>query len=121
MDILSLILKIIIGLGIYNVWILRFNKPTKYRGRDSKNMVEEFKTYGLPKWSVYVIGFLKLIFATGILLSIWVDGYLNISIISLSILMFGAILSHLKVRDGFTKTLPSVLVLVLLIVLYFIN
>ena len=37
------ILKIIIGLGLLNVWIIRFNKTSSYRGGDAKNMIEEFE------------------------------------------------------------------------------
>ena len=35
MDVLKIILQIIIGLGILNVWVLRFGKPTEWRGGDA--------------------------------------------------------------------------------------
>ena len=40
MDIIT-ILKIITALGIFNVWILRYNKATKFRGGQAKNLKEE--------------------------------------------------------------------------------
>ena len=39
--------QITIAISIYNVWFLRFNKSTIYRGKDAKNMKDEFISYGL--------------------------------------------------------------------------
>ena len=33
-----MILQLIIAIGLFNVWLFRFNKATEYRGGDSKNM-----------------------------------------------------------------------------------
>ena len=59
MDWIVKIIQVVIGLGIYNVWLLRFGRATAYRGGSAKNLREEFAVYGLPSWSVTVIGFLK--------------------------------------------------------------
>ena len=48
MESICSIAQLIIALGILNVWLLRFNKATIYRGGSAKNMKEEFATYGLP-------------------------------------------------------------------------
>jgi hypothetical protein len=34
--------QIIIALGIFNVWIIRYGKETNWRGGEAKNMKEEF-------------------------------------------------------------------------------
>ena len=64
------IIQIIIALGIFNVWILRNGKPTGWRGGNAQNMKEEFSVYGLPGWFVWVVGFLKLLFAILLISSI---------------------------------------------------
>ena len=40
------ILQVICALGLINVWILRNQKSTKYRGGDSKNLKEERRSLG---------------------------------------------------------------------------
>ena len=63
MEYLRIIAQLIIGLGILNVWLLRFNKATAYRAGNAKNMKEEFSAYGLPLWFMWVVGGLKILFA----------------------------------------------------------
>ena len=53
---MTIILKLIIGFGLLNVWLRRFNISTPYRGGDAQNMHEEFKNYGLPVNFMYLIG-----------------------------------------------------------------
>ena len=52
MDIIMTI-KLITSLGIFNVWLLRYNKNTEYRGGNAKSLKEEFETYGLNSWFMY--------------------------------------------------------------------
>ena len=61
------ICQIIVGCGLLNVWLLRFNKRTAYRGGLSANMSGEFAAYGLPGWSCYFVGFLKVASALALL------------------------------------------------------
>ena len=49
------------ALWILNVWILRFNKETEYRGGDAKNLPQEFDVYGFPKGTVYLVGATKFL------------------------------------------------------------
>ena len=53
--------QIVAALGIFNVWFVRFGKATSYRGGSARSLKEEFQVYGLPGWSVGVIGFLKVL------------------------------------------------------------
>jgi len=45
---LLIILNLIISLGIFNVWIIRYNQKTDWRGGFAKYLKEEFEVYGLP-------------------------------------------------------------------------
>ncbi|WP_127845685.1 DoxX family protein [Psychroflexus aestuariivivens] len=113
MDTLILILKIIIALGIINVWIFRFNKPTEWRGGEAQNMNDEFLKYGLPTWFVPVIGFLKIGFATILVLSIWNPEIAIIGATGMAILMIGAIGMHIKIGDSIKRSVPAFLMLVM--------
>jgi len=115
MSTVLIILKIIIAVGILNVWLLRFNKKTEWRGGGAENMNEEFAKYGLPLWFVPVIGFLKLLFAALLVVSIFKPEY-NLAFIGatgMGILMIGAIGMHIKVNDELKRSLPAFLMLVM--------
>ena len=84
-------------------------------------MVEEFFTYGLPKWFMYVVGSIKVIIAILLILGIWFASLNLYCYISLSILMLGAIMMHLKVKDKIIKSVPAISILTLLLVLIGVN
>ncbi|NNL48365.1 MAG: DoxX family protein, partial [Acidimicrobiia bacterium] len=50
MELIGTMAQLGAGLWILNVWLLRFNKETEYRGGSATNMREEFDEYGLPAW-----------------------------------------------------------------------
>mgnify|MGYP001245205856 FL=1 len=104
---LPLILQLIISVGLINVWLFRFNKVTEYRGGGANNMKEEFQAYGLPIWLMYVVGFLKIAIAIMLIVSIWIKELLEYNLWLLSVLMFGAVLMHLKVKDPIKKSIIS--------------
>ena len=111
------IINIIISLSILNVWLVRLNKKTNWRGGSSITLKEEFNNYGLPIWSFYIIGFLKINLAILLLLGIWFDQLNLLSSIIMSILMIGSIIMHLKIKDPIRKSIPAVCILFLLITL----
>ena len=106
-------LQLVAALGIYNVWLLRFGKSTAFRGGAAGNMKEEFEAYGLPAWSVQAIGFLKLLFATCLIIGIWYPPLTRPAAIGLAILMLGAIAMHIKISDPPKKSLPAAVMLLL--------
>ena len=113
MHIIKLILQTVIALGILNVWLLRFNKPTAWRGASATNMKEEFAAYGLPGGAVYVVGFLKVLCALLLLVGIWVP-YVTMPAAGLmALLMLGAVAMHFKVGDPPKKALPAATLLLL--------
>jgi hypothetical protein len=109
--ILLIALKAIVGLGILNVWLLRSSKATAYRGGAARTLSDEFATYGLPAWSFRVIGVLKVGLAAALLFSIWDQRATQPAAIGLGVLMLGAFVMHLKVKDPISKALPSLAVL----------
>ena len=121
MTTLAIILNLVIAVTLLNVWLIRFNKQTIYRGGDSSSMAEEFFTYGLPKWFMYTVGSMKVIIAILLIFGIWFSSLNLYCYIALSILMLGAIIMHLKAKDKITKSIPAISILTLLLVLLVVN
>lgn len=113
MEILKIILQLVVGLGILNVWLLRFNKDTSYRGGDASSMKEEFKTYGLPESFIYIVGFIKVTLAIMLIAGIWIESLVFPAAIGMAIMMLGAIIMHLKIKDTLRQTLPALSLLVI--------
>lgn len=111
MDYLIIALKLVVSLGILNVWLLRRDKPTPYRGQSATNLREEFAVYGLPFPVYCAVGVSKVALALALLVSIWVPGLAQPAALALGGLMLVAFGMHLKVRDPILKALPSVAVL----------
>ena len=113
MELAVKIIQIIVALGIFNVWVLRYGKPTSWRGGDAKNMLEEFEVYGLPVWFMGVIGILKLLCATLLIAGVWFPVLTRPAALGLAVLMLGAVAMHIKVKDPLKRSLPAFSVLVL--------
>ena len=112
-DLISVVLKIIVGLSILNVWLIQPNKPTKWRGGNAKTIIEEFEVYGLSKQFCYFIGFLKVSFALILLASIQFEKITLIGSLGLAVLLIGSISMHFKVNDKLIKSFPAFLFLML--------
>ena len=107
------IIQIVIALGLLNVWILRFNKPTGWRGGDATNMKEEFAAYGLPSWFMVLVGFLKISFAILLIVGLWIPAVTMPAAVGIAVLMLGAIFMHIKVKDPVKRSLPAATLFVL--------
>ena len=118
---LPLILQLIISVALINVWLFRFNKVTEYRGGGANNMKEEFQAYGLPIWLMYVVGFLKIAIAIMLIVSIWIKELLEYNLWLLSVLMFGAVLMHLKVKDPIKKSYPALSILFMIALILYLS
>jgi uncharacterized membrane protein YphA (DoxX/SURF4 family) len=110
---LQYLLQIVAGLGIFNVWLLRFSQGTDYRGGKASSMSEEFVSYGLPPVAVYIVGFLKIVSAIGLIAGIFLPTLVAPSAILLAALMIGALGMHLKIKDPFKKSIPALAMLTL--------
>jgi hypothetical protein len=111
MNILLNVVQIVVALGLVNVWVLRFRRRTPYRGGTSENLPGEFAAYGLPAWSLWVVGALKLGCAFVFLAGVWLPATVAPAAALLTLLMLGAILMHVRVRDPLVRSLPATLML----------
>lgn len=110
-----IILQVILALGLVNVWLVRFRKPTKYRGSGAANMKEEFRAYGLPVWFMYAIGTAKMVIAALLIIGIWIPAVAVPAAAVLAVLMVGAVSMHVKVRDALIRTVPALVMFVMAI------
>lgn len=113
MEILATALQVSVALGLLNVWIVRFNRNTRYRGGDSSSMREEFRTYGLSPAVMYVVGALKILAALALAGGIWFPALTAPAALIIAILMIGAIVMHHKVNDPLKKFLPALVMLIM--------
>ncbi|MFT5735728.1 MAG: hypothetical protein ACJAU2_000846 [Maribacter sp.] len=121
MEYITIALQLIVGLSILNVWLIQYNKPTQWRGGNASNIKEEFEVYGLPNWSCYVIGFLKVALAIGLMVAIWFPQLLQPTALGLGLLLGGSILMHLKIKDPIKKSFPAFLFLCMGLYLAFLS
>lgn len=110
---LTIALKIIVGISILNVWLLRKNKATKWRGGTAKNIFEEFQVYGFSKQFCYFIGFLKVSLAIVLLASIQFKTLTLLGTLGLSLLLVGSIIMHIRIKDAWYKSFPAFLFIIM--------
>ena len=120
MDLVTTILQIIIALGIFNVWLLRFGKATEWRGGDARNMKEEFAVYGLPPWVMGIVGSLKVFLAACLIAGIWFPPVTRPAAAGMAVLMLGAVAMHFRVRDPVKRSLPALAMLVMSLLVAFL-
>jgi uncharacterized membrane protein YphA (DoxX/SURF4 family) len=111
-DFLS-VLQIVLALGLLNVWLLRTGKATAYRGGEAKNLKEEFATYGLPPFMYYLVGGLKIGCAIALIAGLWFPVAVVPAAIVLTVLMLGAVVMHIKVKDPISKYVPATAMLLM--------
>ncbi len=111
MPYLLIVIQLTVALGILNVWLLRSGQATPFRGGEAKTLREEFAVYGLPFWFMCLVGVLKVGLAVALLAALWLDVVAQPAAFGLGLLMLGAFVMHLKVKDPVKKALPSVAVL----------
>ena len=91
-------LKIIAGVSVFFVWVVRYD-----------NIKKEFERYGLPRGFRDFIGIIKISF-TAMLQSLNQEIVL-IGAIGIVSLMIGAIITHLRIKNPFKDMLPAILML----------
>jgi hypothetical protein len=119
--VISSILQVVVGLGLLNVWLVRARSATAYRGGDAKSLREEFAVYGLPEWTFYLVGGLKVISGVLLIIGIWVPGLVRVPAAIVAALMVGALAMHAKAKDPVSKFLPALGVLVASVAIYVLN
>jgi uncharacterized membrane protein YphA (DoxX/SURF4 family) len=117
MDYITLFLQIFVAFGLLNVWIIRSRRATSYRGANASSLKDEFAAYGLPLWSFYVIGCIKIGAALLLLLGLWIPMVVFPAALVIALLMVGAVCMHVKVRDPFKKMLPALIMFIFSIII----
>lgn len=107
MRMLIIVCQVVAALGLLNVWLLRRNKSTPFRGGDAQNMTEEFAAYGLPAGMVMLTGTLKVTIAIALIAGIWMPILVRPAAAALCVLMIGALAMHVRVSDPMVKSLPA--------------
>lgn len=113
MDTVTIVIQIVVALGILNVWLIRFAKPTEFRGGNAKDLKDEFVVYGLPTWAFYTVGALKIALALLLLIGIWIPFLILPAAVGIGVLMLGAVFMHVKVKDSVMKAIPATMMLLL--------
>jgi hypothetical protein len=112
--ILIILAKVIIGLGILNVWTIRASNASPWRGLDSINLKDEFTSYGLGLKMFYFVGGVKISASIALLVSIWYPELTLYSSVVLLATLLGSVIMHIKVKDPLKKCLPAISLILLL-------
>ena len=113
--------QLIIALSVIRVWTMNFNKPSRWRGGGANSMKEEFIAYGLPSWLMYLVGTLKVAFSIGLIAGLWIPEVVKFSASGIAIMMFFAIVMHVKIKDPLSKSIPAITFLILSVLIIFIE
>lgn len=108
--------QLIIALGICNVWLIRANRATNYRGGNARTMEEEFHVYGLSTTCMKIVRVCKLLSAALLISGVWIPALTRVGAISMAVLMVAAVLMHAKVRDPIRKAVPAASLLLLSVI-----
>lgn len=102
MENLSIYAQIIIAISIVVVWVFRFD-----------NIVKEFHQYGLSVLMRSFVGAAKISLATLLVAGIWFPELVFYPAVLMAFLMVCAQWAHFKVKNPFSKHLPSLVLLLL--------
>ena len=119
MELTIKIIQVVIALFVLKVWLVTFGRESGFRGGEAKSLAEEFEVYGLPSWLFYLVGFLKVTCSLMLIAGLWYPALQQPAAIGLAVLMLGAVSMHVKVGDPLKKSLPSLTLLVLSLVVAF--
>jgi uncharacterized membrane protein YphA (DoxX/SURF4 family) len=117
MNYIIVALQVIVGLSILNVWLVQNQQATRWRGGDATTIVEEFRAYGLPVWSVLVVGTAKVVLALLLIAGIWYPVLRFPAALGLASLLTGSVIMHFKIGDPLYKSFPAALFLVMCLVI----
>lgn len=117
----QVILQCAVALGLLNVWLLRANQSTPYRGGNAQTMREEFAAYGLPPLAMYLVGTLKVGAALCLIAGVWWPSLVFPAALLIAILMVGALAMHVKIHDPVRKSVPAVVLLLISVVICFLD
>ncbi len=94
--------QLVLALSVAFVWIFRYD-----------NVVKEFKQFGLNELTRNIVGASKIALATLLVAGIWYPSLVQISSVLMGLFMIAAQYFHFKIKNPFSKHLPSLILLML--------
>lgn len=110
MNTMLLAMKILVATSIYFVWVVRYD-----------NIIKEFKEYGLPDWLRDLTGILKMSFAAMLLFATQDNGLEAIGSLGIAGLMLGAQITHLRTGTALFRRLPSLVLLIISLIIFYVG
>lgn len=117
----TILLKCVVSLTIINVWLVRFDQATQYRGGNASDIFSEFTAYGLSLNMVYIVGTVKVLAALLLLVSIFYKKFEFAPLFTIAGLMTAAVYFHFSIGDALIKALPAALMLLICSAIYFLQ
>ena len=103
MNELAILLQVFVALVVFNVWTIRSDKPTKYRGGSARTLREEFVEFGLSKKIFLYTSLIKPMLAVALIVAIFFP-FMTIPIaLLMAFFMAAALLMHYRIRDKLIK------------------
>ena len=102
MENISLAFQLIVAISVLFIWIFRY-----------ENIVLEFKHYGYSDLLRNFVGASKISISTLLIVGVWYNEITIYASLSMAFFMFCAQLSHIKVKNPFSKFLPSLIFLIM--------
>lgn len=112
MNIFSIVLQVILGLGFIMFGMMKFG---------SKQMVEGFKHYGYPGWFRVFTGLVELVSGGLTIAGIWNETLAAWGSLLIVITMIGAIVTHLKIKDQVRQMMMPIILLLLGLIVFVIH
>lgn len=112
MDVLSIILQVLLGLGFIMFGFSKFTSP---------QMVEGFKHFGYPGWFRIFTGLVELIAAILVIVGIWNMKFAAWGSLLIVATMIGAIFTHIKMKDTLKDTMMPIILFILGLLVLIIN
>ena len=97
-----LLAQIVVATSVADVWILRYDV-----------LIKEFKEFGLSDLIRTFVGASKISLATLLIVGIWYPLLILIPSILMGFFMLAAQYFHFKIKNPFSKHLPSLILLML--------
>ena len=99
------LIKAIVLASVFFVWVVRY-----------ENIIKEFEQYQLPSWVRDLVGIIKL--TSVYLINFGSPELSRLGALAIAMLMFAAMVTHLKVKNPLHKMLPSTTLCIIGIILF---
>lgn len=87
----------------------------------AKMQVETFQHLGLPQWFRFLSGIIVLTGVVGLIIGFWEEQLVPFAALGLAIVMFGAVLSHIRVKDSIKDMVPATVLMLLTLLLFSVH